>query len=76
MPAVILYSTSGCHLCDQARAMLMRVNPLLDFEEVDISCDDSLISLDGERVPVLLIKDTGEELGWPFQPEQLSHFIS
>lgn len=56
--------------------MLIRVNPLLDIEEVDISCDDLLMSVYGERIPVLLIKDTGEELGWPFQLEQLSRYVS
>ena len=75
MPAVVLYTKSGCHLCDQARTMLVRSSPQLDFEEVDIASDTSLVSIYGERIPVLLRRDTGEELAWPFQPEQLNQFM-
>jgi uncharacterized protein YbjT (DUF2867 family) len=75
MPALILYSTAGCHLCDQARVLLASANPSVTIEEVDIARSDSLMSKYGERIPVLLRKDTGEELGWPFQSEQLSQFL-
>ncbi len=55
--------------------MLVRANPPVDFEEVDIACNDSLMSKYGERIPVLLRKDSGEELAWPFQPQHISQFI-
>ena len=73
-PVIILYSTTSCHLCDKAREMLSSINPTLEFHEVDITSDGSLMTRYGERVPVLLREDTGEELGWPFQYEQLSEF--
>lgn len=72
---VILYSTTGCHLCDQARTLIAQTDPFLVFEEVDIVHDDTLASRYGERIPVLLKTDTGEELAWPFNAKQLSQFM-
>ena len=50
---VVLYTTLGCHLCDQARDLLLTVNPQIDIHAVDIAEDDTLIAEYGERIPVL-----------------------
>jgi len=46
----------GCHLCDDARPLVLseakRVGATV--EEIDVETDDSLISLYGIRIPVLL----------------------
>ena len=57
---VVLYTTLGCHLCDQARDLLLTVNPEIDIHAVDIA----LIAEYGERIPVLRHGD--RELAWPF----------
>ena len=61
-PAVTLYGRPGCHLCDEARAVLLRVREELPFtlHEVDIERDDELFKRYLERIPVVCLN--GEEL--------------
>ena len=58
MRRVTLYGRPGCHLCDDARAVLVRVGH--PFEEVDIESDDALLKRYLERIPVVALD--GEEL--------------
>ena len=62
MPTVTLYGKPGCHLCDEARAVVLelRSKRRFDLEEVDVSVDPGLHRLYGERIPVLALD--GEEL--------------
>ena len=55
---LVLYGRPGCHLCDDARAVLERMG--LTFEEVDIESDDALLQRYLERIPVVALD--GEEL--------------
>ena len=61
-PAVTLYGRPGCHLCDDARAVLDRVRADAPFElrEIDIERDDELFKRYLERIPVVCLD--GEEL--------------
>jgi glutaredoxin len=54
---VTLYSRPGCHLCDDARAVVARVCADLgeSFDEVDIESDDDLEDRFGEEVPVTFV---------------------
>jgi glutaredoxin len=52
-----LLGRPGCHLCDDARAVLERVG--VPFEEVDIEADDALLKRYLERIPVVVVD--GEE---------------
>ncbi|MCW2989805.1 MAG: glutaredoxin 2 [Solirubrobacterales bacterium] len=56
--SLVLYGRDGCHLCDDARAVLERVGH--PFEEVDIESDDALLRRYLERIPVVALD--GEEL--------------
>ena len=60
--AVTLYGRPGCHLCDEARAVLLRVRAEAPFElrEIDIERDDELFKRYLERIPVVSLN--GEEL--------------
>jgi glutaredoxin len=62
VPLVTLYGKPGCHLCDDARAVVERVRAEYPFElrEVDVSLDPELNRAYGERIPVLELD--GEEL--------------
>jgi hypothetical protein len=62
VPLVTLYGKPGCHLCDEARAVVERVRAERPFElrEVDVSLDPALFREYGERIPVLTLD--GEEL--------------
>jgi glutaredoxin len=57
-----LYGKPGCHLCDDALAVLERVRAERPFalEQVDITLDPALNRRYGERIPV--VKLDGEEL--------------
>jgi glutaredoxin len=62
MGQVTLYGKPGCHLCDEARAVVERVRAQRPFElrEIDVSLDPALHREYGERIPVLALD--GEEL--------------
>jgi glutaredoxin len=57
-PRLVLYGRPGCHLCDDARAVLERVGE--PFAEIDIERDDALLAAYLERIPVVALD--GEEL--------------
>jgi glutaredoxin len=59
---VVLYGKPGCHLCDEARAVVREVRERhpFDLEEVDVSVDPELARSHGERIPVLALD--GDEL--------------
>ncbi len=61
MTRVTLYSRPGCHLCDDARAMLERARAERPFalHEVDIESEDDLLRRYLERIPVIALD--GEE---------------
>ncbi len=52
-----LLGRPGCHLCDDARAVLDRVGE--PYAEVDIEGDDALFKRYLERIPVIAVD--GEE---------------
>ena len=62
MSTVTLYGRPGCHLCDEARAVLQRVRATHPFAlaEIDIEADDELFKRYLERIPVIALD--GEEL--------------
>jgi len=76
MTTLTLYSTSACHLCELAKALLeaAATDAPLTYEEVDIATSDELFERYGVRIPVLRHRD-GRELGWPFGPEELAAFL-
>ncbi|HEY3016397.1 MAG TPA: glutaredoxin family protein [Nocardioides sp.] len=54
---VTLYSRPGCHLCDDARAVIARVCAELgeSFEEFSIDDDATLRDKYAEEIPVTLV---------------------
>ena len=75
-PECQLFTTLGCHLCEIAEAEIM---PLVEHgllvELVDITEPDDLTEAYGLRIPVLRRVDTGAELDWPFDTEQVVAFL-
>ncbi|MGH3105218.1 MAG: glutaredoxin family protein [Gaiellaceae bacterium] len=57
MSRVVLYSASGCHLCERARRTLTELRDELGFEldEVDIGDDPELEARYRELLPVVEI---------------------
>jgi glutaredoxin len=67
---ITLYSRPGCHLCEEARAVLERARARAPFEidEIDIEHDDVLHARYLERIPVVALD--GEELFEHFVDEE------
>ena len=77
MRVLYFYTTSSCHLCDLAEDMLRQL-PLktaIEVEVVDIIESEQLMTDYAERIPVLRFADSGIELGWPFDTEELRSFL-
>ncbi len=66
LPRLTLYGTSGCHLCDEAEALLRLAAPVygVEWDYVDIALDAQLCERFGTRIPVLT--DGRTLAGWPF----------
>jgi glutaredoxin len=58
---VVLYARPGCHLCDEAREVILAVRERrpFSFAEIDIESDDELLREYGIRIPVVTVD--GEE---------------
>lgn len=71
MRVITLYGKHDCHLCEQARAVLLRVRAEHPFElrERDIESDEALHRAYFERIPVIALD--GEELFDYFVDEPL-----
>lgn len=77
MKVICLYSTPGCHLCEQAREI---IDPLLEdyslkLDEVDIAESDELIERYGVKIPVLKSPRHLQELCWPFDSNQVAAYL-
>ncbi len=74
---LLFYTTSQCHLCDLAEALLVNT-PMpvpVPVDAIDIAQSEDLVARYGTRIPVLRRSDTGAELGWPFTRDQLLTFL-
>jgi glutaredoxin len=59
---VTLYGKPGCHLCEEARDVLLsvRLDREFDLVEVDVTLDPGLNRDYGERIPVVAVN--GEDV--------------
>lgn len=77
MKNLVLMTTAGCHLCEVAEGII--VSSLVQgcvVEAQDIAQSDALIEQYGVRIPVLVCESSGQELGWPFDADQLLAFVA
>jgi len=60
MHTVTLYGKAGCHLCEDAKAELLRIARTDPFTliEVDIQGDSVLLERWGHQIPVVLLDGT------------------
>lgn len=71
--AYVLYGTEACHLCELAQQVIVEVAadiPLEVYVE-DIAESEHLVASFGTRIPVLKDEQSGRELDWPFNCEEL-----
>jgi glutaredoxin len=73
---VTLYGKPGCHLCEDARAVIQRVRVEHDFdlEEVDITLDPGLYRRYRERIPVVAV-DGVERFEFFVDPAELTRSL-
>jgi glutaredoxin len=76
MHEVILYGKPGCHLCEDARALLDRLSTRfrLRIHEVDIRGDQELFRRYDVRIPVIVI-DGRIELDAPITEAKLRQVL-
>ena len=72
-----LYIGESCHLCDQARQVVLAVITDTDWalEEVIITGNEALMAVYGIRIPVVKTS-AGVDKGWPFTPGQIKRLIA
>ena len=75
---LVLYTTAGCHLCEQAAAMLaeLEAQGQVRIEAVDIANDEQLVERYGIRIPVVKDVERDQEIGWPFAMGDLLRLIA
>jgi len=71
MSRLTLYHTAGCHLCEEAEALILaclasRGLGAACLEWADIAEDAALLERYGLSIPVLRQEASGRELNWPF----------
>ena len=73
---VVLYSRKTCHLCEQARHVILaeRARSVFDFEEVMIDGDQALERDYGLRVPVVEV-DGAEEFEFEVEPRRFASLV-
>lgn len=71
--AWLLLGTEGCHLCGDARQVLVSLAGYIrvDVFEQDIVEHSEWLEQFAQRIPVLLDEASGESLDWPFNAEDV-----
>ena len=77
VPRVTLYSRPGCHLCDDARAVIAEVCAELGEEYVEISIEDDaeLQRRFGEEIPVTFVDGRQHDF-WRVDPVRLRRALA
>ncbi|WP_421186187.1 glutaredoxin family protein [Aeromonas hydrophila] len=70
-----LFHTDGCHLCEQAWALVEQAGLAADTRQCDIMEDAQWLATYRVRIPVLL-DEAGRELGWPFTLAELQAWLA
>ncbi|MFT5014538.1 MAG: hypothetical protein ACJAX5_002246 [Patiriisocius sp.] len=73
------YTTSGCHLCELALEIIVKLQatdlPDLEIQPIDIADHDDLVEKYGIRIPVIQALNCSSDLGWPFDEIKLKNYL-
>ncbi|MDX6258498.1 MAG: hypothetical protein QOH84_186 [Kribbellaceae bacterium] len=74
---VTLYGKPGCHLCDDARAIVTQVCAELGvtWSEIDITQDEQLVKEYGEQIPVTFVDGRQHDF-WRVDPVRLKRALT
>lgn len=71
-----LYSTWGCHLCEQAKQLLLDAGLDGQFQVIDIIDDEQLLQRFRVHIPVVSSdKEQHQLLFWPFDLAALQQWL-
>ncbi len=75
---LILYSTSHCHLCEQALEILNQFSQThpIQYSVIEIADDEILLTRYGTKIPVVKNAATHQEIVWPFNAQDLNRIIT
>jgi glutaredoxin len=76
MTKLRLYSRPDCHLCEYALVLLDESGCTVELETVDIETQAELLERYDITIPVFQRMDTGAELFWPFDDDELEEFLA
>ena len=68
-----LYSTWGCHLCEQAEQLLLQAGVAGAVDIIDIVDDPAAFERYRVHIPVLKVNE--QELFWPFDLAQIQQLL-
>ena len=75
-----LLGTKGCHLCEQAEALLLAAlkdrHPPIDVEIIDIIDEPLLYERFSTKIPVLQGIDIDPPLTWPFDLREIEDYLN
>ena len=74
---VVFFTRPGCHLCDDARVVLLAERERTPFElqEIDIETDAALVREYGLRIPVVFV-DGEEAFEYTVDAEELAALLA
>jgi hypothetical protein len=75
-----LYSSEGCHLCEQAFEIISHIIPdhqisVIDIVDDNVEGEENLVALYGVHIPVLERLSDSTKLFWPFEQSQVVELI-
>ena len=73
LPDYLLFGTAGCHLCEEAAALIAEAG--LNIQIAEILDKPEWLEKYSLSIPALLHNESKRELAWPFDSEQLQAFI-
>lgn len=77
--SLVLYSTEGCHLCEDAITLYLALGQTTALHIVDIAADDVLFSRYAVTIPVFSFQHENglvmDSIGWPFDSNELKIWL-
>lgn len=75
---LVLYSTSHCHLCEQAEDLLVLIakNNDIEWNVIEITEHPELLTRYEVKIPVLQRLDNLSEICWPFDTADIIRLLN
>lgn len=70
-----LYSSEGCHLCEQALELCEQLGIETQVEVIDIVERNEFFETYKLHIPVIEHKQSAKKLFWPFSKEELKELL-